>query len=250
MTSDVHNAQVEYLVSDLPHPEMFRIFDIADVEVIGAWLDLPECECEALYALLSPPERQRADRFRSNGDRRHYIIARGRLRQLLAERLRIEPASIGITATDHGKPKLAPAHAAAGLEFNLSHSAALAVYAFARGRPIGIDIEQMREIPDADDLAARYFSAAEAAAYRALPVSRRNLAFLACWTRKEAFIKALGEGLSHPLDAFDVTVDPDEPGRITRIGERTGPALDWSLTCFRPAPSYIGALVQAVPAGG
>jgi 4'-phosphopantetheinyl transferase len=231
-------------------PDVFRVIDDGDIEVIGARLDLPESACATLCSLLSPPERQRADRFRMPGDRCHYVVARARLRQLLGERLRIAPVSVGIVTNDQGKPRLAPAHAASGWEFNLSHSGALAAYAFARGRPVGIDIELIRDIPDADDLAERFFSAAEAAAYRAMPAGRRRLAFLACWTRKEAFVKALGEGLSHPLDAFDVTVDPDEPARITRIGGRSGPDLGWSLTCFRPTPSHIGALVQAVGRDG
>jgi 4'-phosphopantetheinyl transferase len=233
-------------VSEQGHPDVFPVSDIADVEVIGARLDLPEAACAALWPLLSAPERERADRFRFPVHRKNYVVARGRLRQLLAERLGNEPAEIGIVATNHGKPMLAPAHSASGLQFNLSHSDSLAIYAFARGRPVGIDIEEIREIPDADELAARFFSTADVEAYSAIPAPRRNLAFLACWTRKEAFIKALGEGLSHPLDSFDVTVDPDEPAQITRIGERAGPDLDWSLACFRPTPSHIGALVQAV----
>jgi 4'-phosphopantetheinyl transferase len=236
-------------VRDQDHPDVFRVCDIANVEVIGARLDLPEPACATLWSLLSPPERQRAGRFRSAAHRKRYVVARARLRQLLAERLGAEPASIGILATDQGKPMLAPEHRASGLEFNLSHSFSLAVYAFARGRSVGIDVEQIREIPDSDDLAARFFSAAEAAAYRATPAGGRDLAFLACWTRKEAFVKALGEGLSHPLDAFDVTLDPDEPALITRIGERRGPDLGWVLTSFRPTPSHIGALVRAVERG-
>jgi 4'-phosphopantetheinyl transferase len=225
---------------------VFRVFDIDDVEVVGARLDLPERDCATLWAVLSPDERQRADRFRWPTHRNKYVVARARLRQLLAERLRVEPRSINIVATEQGKPKLAEAYSASRLEFNLSHSDSLAIYAFARGQPVGIDVEEIRDIPDADDLAIRFFSAAEAVAFRATPAERRSLAFLACWTRKEAFIKALGEGLSHPLDAFDVTLDPDGPARITRIGQRSGPDLNWSLTSFRPTPSHIGALVQAV----
>jgi 4'-phosphopantetheinyl transferase len=237
-------------VSNLGHPEVFRVFDTADVRVLGAWLDLPELDCTALGSLLSPAERRRAERFRSPIDRRHYIVARGRLRQLLSEQLRIEPEAIDITTNEQGKPKLGPAQSACGLEFNMSHSASLAIYAIARDRVVGVDIEQIRHIPDTDDLAARFFSAAEADAYRAMPTARRNLAFLACWTRKEAFVKALGEGLSHPLDSFDVTIDPDEPAQIARIGERTGQNLGWSMACFRPTPFYIGALVHGAKRDG
>lgn len=234
---------------DRYQPDPFRVLDSADVEVLGAWLDLAESECATLWSLLSPAERERAERFRAATHRNRYVVARGRLRQLLAERLGLATASIGITMTAYGKPLLAPQHAHAGLEFNLSHSGALALYAFTRGQPVGIDVEQLREIPDADDLAARFFSTAEAAAFRALPAERRNEAFLACWTRKEAFVKAIGEGLSHPLEAFDVTLDPDLPARITRIGEQTGPSFAWSLTSFRPTPTHLAALVQHVRPG-
>lgn len=226
-------------------PEVFPVVDVDDVDVVAARLDLPEMACAVLGQLLSPPERERAGRFRSAEHRNRYIVARARLRELLAARLKIEPAEIGIATAEHGKPVLAEAHAASGWEFNLSHSGDMAVYAFARGRPVGIDVERIRDVPHAADIAERFFSPTEAAAYRALPESRRNLAFLACWTRKEAFIKALGEGLSHPLDAFDVSLDLDRPAQITRIGNRTGPDFEWSLTSFRIGPDYVGAVVRA-----
>jgi 4'-phosphopantetheinyl transferase len=112
------------------------------------------------------------------------------------------------------------------VEFNLSHSGILALYAFTSGRPVGIDVELIRQIPDVNDLAERFFSPTEIASLRVLLLDRRSLAFLACWTRKEAFIKALGLGLSCPLDAFDVTIDPDAPARAgskrALIGLRTG----------------------------
>src|SRR5262245_14423667 len=123
-------------VCDQGRSEVFRVFEIADVEVLRTRLDLPESECAPLWSLLAPFERERADRFRSAIHRRRFVVARARLRQLLAERLRIEPTSIGIVTTDTGKPKLAPAHAASGLEFNLSHSGSLGIYAFARDRPV------------------------------------------------------------------------------------------------------------------
>jgi 4'-phosphopantetheinyl transferase len=128
------------------------------------------------------------------------------------------------------------------VEFNLSHSGILALYAFTSGRAVGVDVELIRKVPDADDLAERFFSPTETALLRALPPDRRSLAFLACWTRKEAFIKALGLGLSCPLDAFDVTIDPDAPARITRIEERIDGVANWAMQAFTPLPCYIAAV--------
>ena len=181
----------------------------------------------ALWQLLSRDERERADKFRYAEHREHYIVARASLRQLLAERLRIVPRAIEFVETSYGKPKLAPVHGAA-IWNSISRIPGLSLsMRFTRGRAVGVDVELIREVPDADDLAERFFSPTETASLRALPLDRRSLAFLACWTRKEAFIKALGLGLSCPLDAFDVTIDPDAPARIlgskrASIALRTG----------------------------
>jgi 4'-phosphopantetheinyl transferase len=135
-------------------------------------------------------------------------------------------------------------HASSGLEFNLSHSGSYVVYAVTHAGPVGIDIEQVRDIAEADELVLQYFSAAEIEAYRALPIERRNLGFLAGWTRKEAFVKAIGEGLSHPLDTFDVSIDPDAPARINRIAGQIDHHKHWSLISLRPYPGYIGAIAH------
>jgi 4'-phosphopantetheinyl transferase len=128
------------------------------------------------------------------------------------------------------------------VEFNVAHSGILALFAFTSGRAVGVDVELIREVPDADDLAERFFSPTEAASLRALQLDRRSLAFLACWTRKEAFIKALGLGLSCPLDAFDVTIDPDAPARIIRIEERIDGVANWAIQALTPYPGYIAAV--------
>ena len=220
----------------------FRVLKTPDVEVISVCLDaLPDVRA-SLWQLLSRDERQRAKRFRYVEHRQRYIVARASLRQLLAERLGIAPWAVELVETSYGKPRLAPVQGSAGLEFNLSHSEARAVYVFTRGRAVGVDVELIRQIPDADDLAECFFSPREIAALRSLPLDRRSLAFLTCWTRKEAFIKALGLGLSCPLDAFDVTIDPDTAARITRIEAHIGRVADWRLQAFTPYPSYIAAI--------
>jgi 4'-phosphopantetheinyl transferase len=232
-------------VQDQERHEVFDILRAAEVEVVGTGLDVPEPDRAALWPLLSAEEHQIANRYRSDRDRAHFVVARGRLRQLLAYRLRTEPAAVDLVATDHGKLKLGPAHARCALQFNLSHSGSLAVYAFAPGRAVGVDVEEVRDIPDAERLATRFFSKTEVEALRAVAADRRSLAFLACWTRKEAFVKAIGEGLSHPLDSFDVTIAPEGAARILRVGERTGDRLGWSMEGFQPRPGYIGAVVYS-----
>ena len=157
-------------------------------------------------ALLSSAERQRASRFAFALDRRRFTVARAWLRRLLSARLGIRPESIELVYGAHGKPALARRCAASDLRFNVSHADDVAVYAFSSGREIGIDIESIRVIGDAEDIAARFFSRRENEAYRALDPGDRSLGFYNCWTRKEAFVKALGDGLDYPLDRFDVSL--------------------------------------------
>jgi 4'-phosphopantetheinyl transferase len=220
----------------------FSVLKTPAVDIVGVRLDAPAEVGTALWQLLSRDERDRAERFCYAEHRQHYIVARASLRQLLAERLRIDPGAVEFVENKYGKPRLAPIHGPAEVDFNLSHSGVLALYAFTRGPAVGVDVELIREVPDADDLAERFFSPTETASLGALPLDRRSLAFLACWTRKEAFIKALGLGLSCPLDAFDVTIDPDAPARITRIEERIDRVANWAMQAFTPHPRYIAAV--------
>jgi 4'-phosphopantetheinyl transferase len=228
--------------ADAWNSRAFRVLKTPDVEIVSVRLDAPAEVSAALSQLLSRDERQRADRFRYIAHRQRYIVARASLRRLLAERLRIAPWAVELVEASYGKPRLAPVHDSADLEFNLSHSEDLAVYAFTSGRAVGVDVELIRQVPDADNLAKCFFSSNEIAALSAIPPDRHSVAFLACWTRKEAFIKALGLGLSCPLDAFDVTIDPDVPARITRIDERIGNVANWRMQAFTPCPSYIAAV--------
>jgi 4'-phosphopantetheinyl transferase len=133
-------------------------------------------------------------------DRRRFIVARARLRQLLGERLAASPDSLQFVCNPHGKPALAPRYGR-DLRFNLAHSRDVAVYAFADGVEVGIDVEALRELEDADVIAARAFSAGEYQAYRAF-------GFFYCWTRKEAYLKALGLGLQQDLPALDTSLPP------------------------------------------
>jgi 4'-phosphopantetheinyl transferase len=143
-----------------------------------------------------------------------------------------------------GKPRLAGDFAESDLRFNLSHCGNVALYAFSRGREIGVDVEAVQEMRDADAIAARFFSPRENQNYLALDPRDRPLGFFNCWTRKEAFIKAIGDGLHFPLDAFDVSLAPGDPATILRVGDVAGDACGWTLHDVDPGlPGYAAAVV-------
>jgi len=218
-----------------------------DVEVIVARPDVGSDAVSASAALLSDQERARAGRFAFEPDRRRFIVARALLRQLLAARLGVRPEAIELAAGARGKPGLAGRFSPSDLRFNVSHSQDVVAYAFSSGREVGIDVEAVRALPDADDVAARWFSPREYAAYRVLQPDDRALGFFQCWTRKEAFIKALGDGLFHPLDRFDVSLAPGEPARILRVAEVPGDRCGWGLQGFSPVPGFVAAVVAERP---
>jgi 4'-phosphopantetheinyl transferase len=210
------------------------------IEFVAVSLDPgTEAVC-ALEDCLSDAERRRASRLARVRDRRRFIVARARLRQLIGERLGVQPQRVEITYGRLGKPALA---GAAGEEwrFNVSHHDDVAIYVFARGREVGVDLEAVRALPEADAIAASFFSPCEARTYLALEPEERTLAFFSCWTRKEALVKALGEGLSMPLHAFDVSLAPGEPPAVLRIREARGDG-GWALHSFSPRPGFIAAV--------
>src|SRR5881628_272569 len=197
----------------------------------------------AAAALLSDAERQRASCFLFDRDRDRFIVRRARLRQLLAARLGTRPESVELVYGAHGKPALARRFADSDLRFNVSHCDDVTLYAFSCGRAIGVDVEAVRVIRDADDIAARFFSHRETQAYRALEPRDRPLGFFQCWTRKEAFIKALGDGLSYPLDRFDVSLAPGEPARVLRVEGAPEDHRRWHMESFAPALGFVAAVV-------
>ena len=175
------------------------------VDVRSLWLDQAPGICAALERVLSTDERERAARFVFERDRRHFIVCRGTLRVAVGEYLDMDPSAVRFTYGPLGKPALADD---AGLAFNVSHAAGFALLAFARKAPIGVDVESLNRQIDAEQLATRFFSADEANDLLTVPVSQRVEAFFNCWTRKESYIKAIGDGLTVPLDSFSVTFAP------------------------------------------
>jgi len=193
----------------------------------------------SFYALLSEDEKVRCGLFHFEKDRDAYIIARGTLRSLLGHYLERPAASVEIGLGEHGKPALVGGE----LDFNLSHSRGIGLFAFARGRDIGVDVEWMNPRVDIASLAKRFFSAWEYTQFTSVPGVSKSQAFYNAWTRKEAFIKALGEGLSYPLDAFDVSLHPDQEARLVRIEGCNQKAVQWTLRAISPFPEYAGAVV-------
>jgi 4'-phosphopantetheinyl transferase len=196
-----------------------------------------------LTSILADDERARAARFVFAEHRRRFIVARGCLRLVLGRCCGLPPVAIEFAYSPHGKPSLPSAATPPVVHFNVSHSEDVALIALTTDLPVGVDVEMVRPVPDMDTIAARYFTAAEARAIAAVPAGERTLAFFLCWTRKEAFSKAVGEGLSLSLDRYRVTCTPDDPARIVEIdGSETEAAL-WSVFDLRPAAGCVGAAV-------
>lgn len=205
-------------------------------------LGCPPSEVTRIEGFLSPDELDRAARFRFDSDRNDYIVSRGTLRSLLGVTLGIPPHEVRFTYSRYGKPSLGHGALANGLDFNISHSSGVVLLAFALGRRIGIDIEAVRRDFSTTEIAERFFSMAERTALRQLPYEQRHEAFFRCWTRKEAFIKALGEGLSHPLDQFDVNLAPEEPASLLATRPDPTEVERWTLWNV-PIPGDFAAAI-------
>lgn len=195
-----------------------------------------------LWEILSTDERQRADRFHFERDRGHFVAARGGLREILGRYTGATPQSLRFSYDSFGKPSLNVEDDGTPPHFNVSHSGGVALYAVAAGRAVGVDIERVREDFAGLDIARNFFSPHEVAALSALPEGERATAFFDCWTRKEAYIKALGEGLSHPLHLFTVSLTPGRPAALLRTDDDPEEAARWSLVELFPGEGYRAAL--------
>jgi len=209
-----------------------------DIHVWHAALDRDVNRLSRLESTLSPEEKARADRFHFANDRNRFVAARGLLRELLGKYLQQTPASLQFSYEKYGKPSLSGGNISSGLCFNLSHSAGLAVYAIARERNLGVDVEHIRPEFGGEDIAKRYFSAREVNDLRTLPMEARAEGFFNCWTRKEAYLKATGMGLQIPLGSFAVSLLPEKPARFLE-----GVEPRWHLAAYHPAEGYVAAAV-------
>lgn len=222
-------------------PKSLALTD-GELHVWRARLDQSAETIRALHETLCDEEKSRADRFHYPGGREYYIVGRGVLRDILGRYLGLAPDRISFSYSSHGKPALADSAGDASIRFNLAHSGLLVVYAFVLGRNVGIDIERNRPDFAGQRIADRFFSPREAYTLRTLPKDQREAGFLNCWTRKEAYIKARGEGLSFPLDAFDVSLKPGEPAALLMTHGDEGEAGRWSMLALETEPDYAAAV--------
>lgn len=212
------------------------------VHIWRARLDQPAAVVGTLNRTLSDDERARAVRFRSDRHRERFIVCRAAQRQVLARYTGVRPEVVGFQYSTHGKPSLDMSEHGRHVRFNTSNSGDLAVFAVAAEREVGVDVEVDRSVRDALALARRFFSSAEFEALRALPAESRQQAFLTCWTRKEAFVKAVGLGVTMPLSSFDVGVGPEVAALLSTRPD-PGEAQRWSMHSLDAGPGYYGALV-------
>jgi 4'-phosphopantetheinyl transferase len=200
-------------------------------------------EIDLLMSFLSQDELARAKRFRFAEDRDRYVISRGALRAQLSNYLGADPRNLRFSYSERGKPELASDFCDSDVQFNLAHSGAMIGYAFVRRRRIGIDVEKIRLDFPVQEIAARFFSVAECNALFRLPLSQRQAAFFRCWTRKEAYLKATGDGLSLPLSNFDVSLERELPARLLATRPEPGEASNWQMESLDFGPDYASALV-------
>ncbi len=213
-----------------------------EVHVWQATLDRTPSELQSLFDSLAADERARAGRFHFDRDRVRFVVARGVLRAILGRYMNRAPVSLSFRYGSHGKPALAGEADGDAICFNLSHSNGVALYAIARHRAVGVDLERIRFDLPVVEIAERFFSRREVAALRMLPSEQQHQAFFCCWTRKEAYIKARGEGLSLPLDQFDVSLAPGEPAALLGTQRDPSEATRWTLAELASGPGYVAAL--------
>lgn len=216
--------------------------DGGEVHVWRAALARTPAEVEALKRLLSGDELRRAARFHFPRDRSSFVVARGTLREILSRYVGQPPELLQFVYNAFGKPELDGVPGETRVRFNLSHSGGLALYAVAAGREVGVDVEAVRDCMPCEELAVSHFSRREVDVLLALPACDRTRAFFECWARKEAYIKARGEGLSLPLDSFDVSLTPGEPAALLATRGSEHGARRWSLRELAAGTGYAAAV--------
>lgn len=216
------------------------------------WVDLNASESELAVArgLLDPEEIQRAERFRFERHRRRFIMRRAQLRRLLGHYLQRDASTLRFELGERGKPRLAADQMAglpSTLEFNLSDSADVAVVGVQLDQELGVDVEVVREMKDALAISKHFFAESEQRTLAAQPSAEVDRTFFRCWTRKEAYIKAIGKGLALPLDSFMVSMAPDEAPSFLGFVGHPGEESQWSLAHLEPRPGVFVAVAARRP---
>jgi 4'-phosphopantetheinyl transferase len=217
-----------------------------DVHVWTASLPAADDVAERCRALLSPDERARAGRMQLSSPRDLFVVGRGLLRTLVGRYLGVRPADVQFAYSAFGRPWLPAGNGRPPLQFSVSHSGAQVALAFAQEARVGIDVERVRTNADCDAIAGRFFAPAEQAALASLALADRIDAFFACWTRKEALLKAIGLGISHGLSRVEVTCRPGEPARVMRSELTEVDPAGWSLFDLRVPAGYRAALAVSM----
>ena len=213
------------------------------VHVWRANLDLPTTEIERLAAFLSTDEIARANKFHFLEHKRRFIVARGILRQLLGNYLQISPNKIEFEYSDRGKPRLAASMGNSYIQFNVSHSMEYVLYGFTNNHLIGVDLEFLRETQDAAELAKSFFTHREYELIANSTDEERQKAFFQFWTAKEAYLKAIGTGLSDSLSDIEITFDCAKKPKLLSVGENIATVGNWSIYHFIPAANYVAAII-------
>lgn len=236
MSNDNHPGVIWQL------PQAKPVIKEGQVHIWRANLNLSSSEIQSLKQLLSPDEIARADKFRFPLHEKRFIVARGILRQLLGSYLRISPDSLIFKYGDRGKPLLTESSRNHSLQFNISHSQEYALYGFIYHQPIGVDLEYVREMPDALKIAQRFFSASEYNLIQAVATEKQQQAFFQLWTAKEAYLKAIGTGLTGSLASVDIALNQAQSPHLRSIAGDCRKVIDWSLYGCIPQQDYVAAI--------
>jgi 4'-phosphopantetheinyl transferase len=229
--------------TDWVSPQGNYVLPPAEVHVWRITLGRHRTQLPEMEAILSADERQKADRFFMPADRDRCVLGRGALRLILARCVATTADQLRFEYNGFGKPHLAGGSGEPALQFNLSHSGEFILIAVTIGRAIGVDVEWMRPLSEVAEISERFFSARERSMLASLPAEQQHSAFFTCWTRKEAFIKAVGNGLSHPLDQFDVSLLPGETPRLMETRPDPAEAGRWEMRELNVGDDYAAAVV-------
>jgi len=213
-----------------------------EIHVWATTLTPTSADFETRAKTLSAEETERAHKFKFEKHRNRFIAGRGALRQILAPYLGANPTDLLFSYSSNGKPQLANDSAIKGIHFNLAHSENVALVAVTRIGNVGVDVEHVRPVENVDHLVARFFSARENEAFQKVPDREKPVAFFNLWTRKEALLKATGEGITRSLSLVEVSFLPGEPAQLLAIAGDAAKAAEWALRDFSPAKSFAGAV--------
>lgn len=225
----------------LSPPDLIHLPD-SEIHIWRATIPNQIINIDEHMSILSFEEKERAERFHNQRDAYRFIWHHAALRQVLCQYLNLQPQEIVYKYSPLGKPDLMEAHNPHEIRFNISHSGHILLIALTSNRQLGIDVEEVRSIPDMSRMVELYFSPSEIEWYMDLPEPEKQLAFFSTWTRKEAFLKAIGEGLQYPPEQIEVSMDPDDVSPALKFLDDSQPDLGCRLLSFEPAEGYKAAL--------